>query len=57
MDLKSTNITVTLISGSIRVINDWNALPSDVTQSPNVFMFKKNFDEHWHQFCFDKRIW
>ena len=35
-----------------RVVNDFNSLPRDVIQSPNVFLFKKKL-EHWQQLCFD----
>ena len=31
---------------SIRVINQWNKLPSDVVLSPNVNTFKRRYDDH-----------
>ena len=32
---------------SIRVINDWNALPSEVVDADNVQRFKAKLDTHW----------
>lgn len=32
---------------AIRVINDWNSLPSAVVCSPSVNTFKANLDAHW----------
>ena len=45
-----SHLNVRKHSFSQRVINDWNTLPSDIIQSPNVSLFKKRLDEHWHQF-------
>ena len=32
---------------AIRVINDWNSIPSAVVCSPSVNAFKANLDAHW----------
>ena len=32
---------------SIRVINDWNALPSTVVEAPSIDSFKARLDRHW----------
>jgi len=34
-----SHLNVRKYSFSQRVINDWNALSSDITQSPNLFLF------------------
>ena len=32
---------------SVRVVNDWNALPSDVVQASSLNQFKAHLDAHW----------
>lgn len=32
---------------SVRVVNDWNALPSTVVDAPSVNAFKARLDKHW----------
>lgn len=32
---------------SNRIINDWNALPSEVIEAESVNIFKERLDEHW----------
>ena len=32
---------------SVRVINDWNALPEDVVLAPSLNAFKSRLDAHW----------
>jgi len=34
------------------VINDWNSLPADVVQAPNVDSFKFKLDLFWTQYRF-----
>ena len=34
---------------SVRVINEWNALPPSVVAAPNVNVFKARLDRHWMQ--------
>jgi len=40
-----SHLNVSKHSFSQRVINDWNALPSNIIQLPNLFLFKKKLDE------------
>ena len=30
-----------------RVVNDWNNLPSEVVEAPNINCFKNRLDKHW----------
>ena len=32
---------------SVRVINEWNALPPSVVDAPSVNSFKARLDKHW----------
>ena len=34
---------------SVRVVNDWNALPSHVVSAETVNQFKARLDAHWAQ--------
>ena len=38
---------------SQRVVNDWNTLPIEVVQAPDVESFKTKLDLFWNQFRFD----
>ena len=40
-------------SFSQRVVNDWNILPIEVVQVPDVESFKTKLDLLWNQFRFD----
>ena len=37
---------------SQRIINDWNNLPRDIIQSPDVVSFKSKLDVYWQDLCF-----
>lgn len=37
---------------SIRVVNDWNSLPSAVVTSDTLNQFKNRLDAHWTQIAF-----
>ena len=37
---------------SQRTINDWNSLPRDIIESPNVIIFKSKLDVYWQDFRF-----
>ena len=36
-----------------RIVNDWNALPSEVVESPSINTFKKKLDEYWINYAYD----
>ena len=35
---------------TMRVVNDWNSLPEDVVESPNINTFKNRLDRHWIEY-------
>ena len=35
---------------TMRVVNDWNNLPEDVVDSPNINTFKNRLDRHWSEY-------
>ena len=37
---------------SVRVVNDWNALPAYVVCSASVTSFKASLDAHWEHICY-----
>ena len=37
---------------SIRVVNSWNRLPSDVVSAPSVNAFKSRMDNNWKDLCY-----
>ena len=37
---------------SQRTINDWNSLPRDIIESPNVVIFNSKLDVYWQDFRF-----
>ena len=37
---------------SQRTINDWNSLPRDIIESPNVIIFKSKLDVYWQDYRF-----
>ena len=39
-------------SFAIRIINDWNGLPSAVVSSPSLNVFKSRLDAHWESFWY-----
>ena len=49
-DRKST--TVKRNAFSVRSVNDWNSLPSEVISAPSVNAFKARLDRHWKDFQF-----
>ena len=36
-----------------RIVNDWNALPSEVVESPSINMFKKKLDDYWINYAYN----
>ncbi len=44
---KTVNKTARLHSFTVRVVELWNNLPSEVVNSPNVNVFKGRLDKHW----------
>ncbi|XP_043216652.1 uncharacterized protein LOC122378954 [Amphibalanus amphitrite] len=38
---------------SVRIINDWNALPTDVVAAESLSSFKARLDRHWSSVMFD----
>ena len=34
---------------SIRVVSEWNSLPSKIVEAPNLKVFKRRLDQHWRQ--------
>ena len=36
-----------------RTVNDWNALPQSVVNSPSLNTFKSNLDAHWADYVFN----
>ena len=56
MVINFTRIIVTLMSESSytfsqRIINDWNNLPRDIIESPDVASFKSQLDVYWQELC------
>ena len=37
---------------SLRVVNDWNALPAEVVSAPSLNLFKAQMDAHWANICY-----
>lgn len=37
---------------SVRVINNWNQLPSRVVEAPSLNVFKNRLDEYWHHLIY-----
>ena len=37
---------------SVRAVNDWNGLPTEVVSSPTVNIFKTRLDAHWASFWY-----
>ena len=37
---------------SVRAVNDWNGLPTEVVSSPTVNIFKARLDAHWASFWY-----
>ena len=50
---KFCRLNVRKYSFSQRVVNDWNTLPIEVVQVPDVESFKTKLDLFWNQFRFD----
>ena len=50
---KFCRLNVRKYSLSQRVVNDWNTLPIEVVQAPDVESFKTKLDLFWNQFRFD----
>ena len=50
---KFCHLNVRKYSFSQRVVNDWNTLPIEVVQAPDVESFKTKLDLFWNQFRFD----
>ena len=38
---------------TIRTINDWNGLPAEVVEAPNINTFKNRLDKHWTDYHYD----
>ena len=34
---------------SIRIVNEWNSLPSEIVEAPNLKIFERRLDRHWRQ--------
>ena len=34
---------------SIRIVNEWNSLPSKIVEAPNLKIFERRLDRHWRQ--------
>ena len=41
---------------SVRVINDWNSLPTEVVESPSLNSFKNALEKHWKNKSFKYNI-
>ena len=37
---------------SVRVINNWNRLPSQIVEAPTLNIFKNRLDDHWHHLIY-----
>ena len=50
---KFCHVNVRKYSFSQQVVNDWNSLPTEVVQAPDVESFETKLDLFWNQFRFD----
>ena len=48
-----SHLNIRKYSFSQRTINDWNSLPRDIIESPNVTIFKSKLDIFWQQYHFN----